>query len=243
MRYFREIMSRSASFIKKHGLIKNEDGIMVGLSGGKDSLTLLMVLKAFLRHSKYKYPLAAGYVDLGLGADYSPLQSFCDELNVPLLIEKSDIGPVVFDIRKEKNPCSLCAKMRRGAVNDLAKKNGFDKVALGHNREDYVETFLLNVFYEGRVDTFKPLTYLDRKDVTVIRPLLSVPEELLKKHASNAQLPVVKNPCPADGHTRREDMRRILATLEDMNPSSVDLAFNALERLERNETKGKWEKK
>jgi tRNA(Ile)-lysidine synthase TilS/MesJ len=242
MRYFREIMSRSASFIKRHGLIENEDGIMVGLSGGKDSLTLLMVLKAFLRHSKYKYPLAAGYVDLGLGADFSPLQEFCDKLEIPLLIEKSDIGPVVFEVRKEKHPCSLCAKMRRGAVNDLAKKNGYDKVALGHNREDYVETFLLNVFYEGRVDTFKPMTYLDRRDVTVIRPMLSVPEELLAKHAVNAGLPVVKNPCPVDGHTRREDMRRILETLEEMNPNSIDLAFNALERCELNETKGKWEK-
>lgn len=241
MRYFREIMNRSASFIKKHGLIENEDGIMVGLSGGKDSLTLLMVLKEFLRQSKYKYPLAAGYVDLGLGADYSELKAFCATLEVPFLVEKSDIGPIVFDIRKEKNPCSLCAKMRRGAVNDLAKKNGFDKVALGHHREDYVETFLLNVFYEGRVDTFKPMTYLDRKEITVIRPMLAVPEELLKKHAANAGLPVLKNPCPADGHTRREDMKNILKLLEVQNENSIDLAFRALERLECGETKGKWE--
>lgn len=242
MRYFREIMSRSADMIKKHGLIENEDGILVGLSGGKDSLTLLMVLKSFLRQSKYKYPLAAGYVDLGFGADCNLLQSFCAELDVPLLVEKTDIGPVVFDIRKEKNPCSLCAKMRRGALNELAKRNGFDKVALGHNREDYVETFLLNVFYAGRVDTMKPRTYLDKMDVTVIRPLLSVPEELLQKHAANVSLPVMKNPCPADGHTRREDMRRILETLKEMNPKSIDLAFNALERLEWNEAQGKEEK-
>ncbi len=238
MRYFREIMSRSAALIKKHGLIANDDGIMVGLSGGKDSLTLLMVLKEFLRQSKYKYPLAAGYVDLGLGADYTPLQEFCDALNVPFLVEKTMIGPVVFEVRKEKNPCSLCAKMRRGAVNDLAKKNGFAKVALGHNREDYVETFLLNVFYAGRVDTFKPLTYLDRKDVTVIRPLLSVPEDLLKKHALNASLPVMKNPCPADGHTRREDMKEILKQLKALNENSIDLAFSALERLELGDMKG-----
>ena len=214
---------------------------MVGLSGGKDSLTLLMVLKEFLRQSKYKYPLAAGYVDLGLGADYSEIEAFCAALEVPFLVEKSDIGPIVFDIRKEKNPCSLCAKMRRGAVNDLAKKNGFDKVALGHHREDYVETFLLNVFYGGRVDTFKPMTYLDRKEITVIRPMLAVPEELLKKHAANAQLPVLKNPCPADGHTRREDMKNILKLLESQNGNSIDLAFRALERLELGETKGKWE--
>lgn len=237
MRYFREIMSRSTSFIKQHGLIEDETGIMVGLSGGKDSMTLLMVLNAFLRQSKYKYPLAAGYVDLGLGADYSCLQKFCDELEVPLYVEKTDIGPVIFDVRKEKNPCSLCAKMRRGAVNDLAKRNGFSKVALGHNREDYVETFLMNLFYAGKAATFKPLTYLDRKDVTVIRPLLSVPEDLLRRHAENISIPVMKNPCPADGNTTREEMRLLLQQIETMNERSIELAFRGLERLELNQRK------
>ena len=232
MRYFREIMSRSASFIKNNGLIDNEEGIMVGLSGGKDSMTLLMVLKTFLRHSRYKYPLAAGYVDFGLGADYSGLEQLCKELEIPFYVEKTDIGTVVFDIRKEKNPCSLCAKMRRGAVNDLAIRNGFTKVALGHNREDYVETFLLNLFYAGKAGTFKPKTYLDRKGVTVIRPLLSVPEELLKKHAENIHLPIMKNPCRADGNTTREDMRLLLKQIETMNPNSIELAFRALSRLE-----------
>ncbi|MBQ2764636.1 MAG: tRNA 2-thiocytidine biosynthesis protein TtcA [Firmicutes bacterium] len=238
MRYFREIMSRSAAFIKEHGLIEDETGIMVGLSGGKDSMTLLMVLKTFLRQSKYKYPLAVGYIDLGFGADYSNLQTFCDELEVPLFVEKTDIGAVVFDIRKEKNPCSLCAKMRRGAVNDLAKRNGFSKVALGHNREDYVETYLMNLFYAGKAATFKPLTYLDRKDVTVIRPLLSVPEDLLRRHADNVSLPVLKNPCPADGSTTREDMRLLLKQIEELNERSIELAFRGLERLDLNERRG-----
>lgn len=238
MRYFREIMSRSTSFIKEHGLIENEEGIMVGLSGGKDSMTLLMVLKAFLRHSKYKYPLSAGYIDLGLGADYSGLENFCKEMDVPFFVEKTDIGAVVFDVRKEKNPCSLCAKMRRGAVNDLAKRNGYQKVALGHNREDYVETFLMNLFYAGKADTFKPLTYLDRKDITVIRPLLSVPEDLLRRHAQNVSLPVMENPCPADGKTTREDMRLLLEEIQKKNDLSIELAFRGLERLELNERKG-----
>lgn len=231
MRYFREIMSRSTSFIKANELIDNEEGIMVGLSGGKDSMTLLMVLKAFLRHSKYKYSLAAGYVDLGLGADYSFLEKFCEEMEVPFFVEKTDIGPVVFDVRKEKNPCSLCAKMRRGAVNDLAIRNGYPKVALGHNREDYVETFLLNLFYAGKAGTFKPKTYLDRKGVTVIRPLLNVPEELLRKHAENVSLPVLVNPCTADGNTKREDMRLLLKKVEEMNPDAIELAFRGLERM------------
>ena len=240
MRYFHEIYGRSTAFIKKHRLIDDERGIMVGLSGGKDSLALLQVLAAFLRHSKYKYALAAGYVDLGMGADWQPLADFCAALDVPFFREPTDIGAIVFDIRQEKNPCSLCAKMRRGALNDLAKQNGYDKVALGHNQDDYVETFLLNTFFEGRIGSFFPQTYLDRKDVTVIRPLLSVPEELLRKHSANAALPVVKNPCPADGKTKREDMLVLLRELERINPDGRELAFRALERLQMGETKEKW---
>ena len=241
MRYFREILSRSASFIKKHGLIADDAPIMVGLSGGKDSITLLMVLHEFLKRSKYKYSLSAGYVDLGLGADYHALEDLCRKLEVPFFIEKSQIGPVVFDIRQEKNPCSLCAKMRRGALNDLAKKNGFSKVALGHHQDDYVETFLLNLFFEGRCDTFKPLTYLDRMDITVIRPMLSVPEELIRKHSVNVDLPVVLNPCEADGHTRRDDMKSFLRQIESSHPMAKELAFRALERNQLGNTKGKWD--
>ena len=162
-------------------------------------------------------------------------------MEVPFFVEKTDIGAVVFDVRKEKNPCSLCAKMRRGAVNDLAKRNGYRKVALGHNREDYVETFLMNLFYAGKADTFKPLTYLDRKDITVIRPLLSVPEDLLRRHAQNVSLPVMENPCPADGKTTREDMRLLLEEIQKKNDLSIELAFRGLERLEIERRKGKEE--
>ncbi len=231
MRYFREIYSRTISFIKKHDLIDNEEGIMVGVSGGKDSLTLLTVLHAFQRSSRFKYSLAGGYVDLGLGAEYAEVEAFCGEMGIPFFVEKTDIAPVVFDIRKEKNPCSLCAKMRRGALNDLAKRNGYDKVALGHNREDFVETFLLNLFYAGKADTFKPKTYLDKKDVTVIRPMLAVPEELIRRHAQNVALPLLKSSCTADGNTAREDMRKLLNDLELMNENSVELAFRALDRM------------
>ncbi len=238
MRYFREIYKRSAHFIKNHGMLTSSDGVMAGLSGGKDSLTLLQVLATFLRQSKYKYPLAAGYIDLGMGADIRPLEEFCHALSIPLFVENTDIAAVVFDIRKEKNPCSLCAKMRRGALNDLAKKNGFSKVALGHHQDDYVETFLLSTFFEGRVDSFKPVTYLDRKDITVIRPLLSVPETLICKHAQNAGLPIVKNFCPADGHTRRDDIKRILREIEVISPMGKELAFRALERQYMDAIKG-----
>lgn len=241
MRYFREIMGRSASFIKSHELIADDRGIMVGLSGGKDSMTLLMVLAAFLKHSKYKYELAAGYVDLGMGADYSEMAAFCREAGIPLFVEKSDIGTVVFDIRKEKNPCSLCAKMRRGALNDLAKKNGFPKVALGHHQDDYLETFFLNLFFEGRFDILKPSSYLDRKEITVIRPLLSVPEALIEKHTVNAKLPIVFNPCKADGNTKREEMKAWLKEVTAINPVGKELAFRALDREQQGLTKGKWE--
>lgn len=240
MRYFREIMKRSTAFIKSHNLITDDQGIMVGLSGGKDSLTLLMILSAFLKHSKYKYPLAAGYVDLGMGADYSEMEKFCKAISVPLYVEKSDIGTVVFDIRKEKNPCSLCAKMRRGALNDLAKKNGFSKVALGHHQDDYLETFFLNLFFEGRFDILKPSSYLDRMDITVIRPMLSVPEVLIKKHAKNVSLPVVFNPCAADGNTKREEMKEWLSMAEKINPVAKELAFRALDRQQQGLTKEKW---
>lgn len=240
MRYFREIMKRSATFIKSHGLIQDDSGIMVGLSGGKDSMTLLMVLAEFHKVSKYKYDLAAGYVDLGMGADYSGMAQFCQDLGVPLYVEKSDIGAVVFDIRQEKNPCSLCAKMRRGALNDLAAKKGFPKVALGHHQDDYLETFFLNLFFEGRFDILKAETYLSRRDIKVIRPMLSVPEGLIKKHAANISLPVVFNPCPAAGHTKREDMKEWLTQVTELSPMGKELAFRALDREYLGITKAKW---
>ena len=201
---------------------------MVGLSGGKDSLVLLTLLKDFLKTSKYKYPLAAGCIDLGLGADYGILADFCRELDVPFYLEKTDIGKIIFEVRKEKNPCSLCAKMRRGALNDLAKSKGYSKVALGHNREDYLETYLMNLFYAGSTEKMKPLTLLDRSGVTVIRPMLAVPEELLRKHSSQMNYPVIKNPCPADGNTNREEMRLLLEQMETSNPKSLDNCFRAL---------------
>lgn len=240
MRYFREIMKRGTAFIKSHNLIQDASGIMVGLSGGKDSLTLLMLLAEFQKYSKYKYPLAAGYVDLGLGADYSEMADFCKTLGVELYVEKSEIGPVVFEVRQEKNPCSLCAKMRRGALNDLAQKHGFPKVALGHHQDDYLETFFLNLFFEGRFDILKSETYLSRRDITVIRPMLAIPEELIKKHAINANLPVVYNPCKADGHTKREDMKNWLKGLADFGPLGKELAFRALNREYLGLTKNKW---
>ena len=204
---------------------------MVGLSGGKDSITLLYILYQFWRESKYKYPLAAGHVGMGWDTDITSLRDFCRKLDIPFYYEPSKIATIVFDVRKEKNPCSLCAKMRRGALNNLAKKNGYPKVALAHHMDDAVETVLLKMFYEGRMESFSPVTYLDRQDITVIRPLIYVPEKDIRRLANSLSLPVIKNPCPANGYTRRHDMKEIIRLVEKTNPLAKERVITALKKM------------
>jgi tRNA(Ile)-lysidine synthase TilS/MesJ len=147
-------------------------------------------------------------IDMGFdGVDYLPVAEFCRQIGVEYISKKTNIAEILFDIRKEKNPCSLCSKMRRGALNDLAKENGCNKVALGHNNEDVIETFFLSLFYEGRLNSFSPVTYLSRRNLTVIRPLIYVAEGDIKGYARREQLPVVKNPCPMDGVSKRQAMK------------------------------------
>lgn len=237
-----KLLSYVRRAVDDYNMIEEGDRIAVGVSGGKDSLALVVALKALQRFYPKHFELVAISVNMGFeGMDFTPVTAMCAELGVEYHIVDTDIGEIIFNERKEKNPCSLCAKMRRGALNDLAKKNGFPKVALGHHQDDYVETFLLNLFFEGRCDTFKPLTYLDRMDITVIRPMLSVPEELIRKHSVNVDLPVVLNPCEADGHTRRDDMKSFLRQIESSHPMAKELAFRALERNQLGNTKGKWD--
>lgn len=218
--------------ITAHSLIADDEPIMVGLSGGKDSLTLLYALKQFQRISKYKYELAAGHVCLGFPDDsVEKMQDFCRELEVPFYWQETQIGQVVFDYRQESNPCSLCAKMRRGALNSLAKEKGFHKLALAHHQDDVVETLLLNLFYEGRVGSFKPLTYLDRTGVTVIRPLIYVPEDQISYFARTYPLPVSRSNCPQNCLGKRQEMKKIVAQLEAMAPRGKDRVTGALDRL------------
>ncbi len=234
-----KILHKMRKAITDYGMIANEEPIMVGLSGGKDSLTLLSMLVMFHRSSKYKYGLAAGHIALGNNKEADRkncerLARYCDNLGVPFFAKETNIGEIIFDIRKESNPCALCAKMRRGALNNLAKENGFSKVALGHHLDDVLETLLLKMFFEGNIDSFKPVSWLSNMEITVIRPLIYVKENEVVKFAKTVELPVVDSFCPADGYTKRQDMKEIIQNIETANPGSKDRALSALQHLAGN---------
>ncbi len=228
-----KLLSLVRRAIDDYSLIEEGDTIAVGLSGGKDSMTLLMVLAELRRFYPKNFTLKAITVDMGFkGVDLSPMQKLCDEINVPYIIKKSDLAEILFEIRKEKNPCSLCAKMRRGILNDVAKSEGCNKIALGHHSDDVVETFFLSLFYEGRLYCFSPKLYLDRTDITHIRPMIYVSENYIKKFRTQNSLPVVENPCPANGNTKREDIKNYIKTLEKDHRKIKQRVFGALQRSE-----------
>ena len=233
MRYgFDEIFKRFKRAVTAYNMLADDNPVMVGLSGGKDSLTLLYALKQYQPISKYKYGLAAGHVSLGFpGDDISNMQDFCRELDVPFFFQQTEIGPVIFEARQETNPCALCARMRRGAFNTLAKEQGYNKVALAHHQDDAVETLLLNLFFEGRIGSFSPVTYLDRMDVTVIRPLIYVPEAQISYFARKHPLPITPSNCPQNCLGKRQEIKALLKTLEELAPRGKDRAIGALERL------------
>ncbi len=207
----RKILSGMRRAIQDYNMIEAGDKIAVGVSGGKDSLALLCALAAYRRFSEVPFEVMGVTLNMGFkGVDYSPVKSLCDEIGVQYVVKDTDIAEILFDVRKEKNPCSLCAKMRRGAVNDLAKENGCNKVALGHHNEDVIETFFLSLFYEGRLNCFSPVTYLSRIDMNVIRPLIYVAEGDIKGYSKRENLPIVKNPCPMDGVSKREEMKKFI---------------------------------
>lgn len=229
----RKIVSSMTKAIKKFNMINNGDKVAVGLSGGKDSLILLSALSAFQKFEGENFELIAITIDQSGGKlDFSGLQKFCDDLQVPLYIEKTDIFEVVFDERKEKNPCSLCAKMRRGTLNSKAKSLGCNKVALAHHCDDLMETFFLSLFYEGRLSTFSPVTYLSNVDITAIRPLVYVSEEGIIDATKN--FPILKNPCPANHKTKREEIKNLLKKLDKEFPNAKKQIKNAILNPERN---------
>ncbi len=228
------IMDLTRRAIIDYDMIANAEGIFVGLSGGKDSLAMLAILAAFRRRSKYKFPLAAGHVDLGFPGDLAALAAYCRGLEVDFFMQPTNIGQVVFEVRKEQNPCSLCAKMRRGALNNLAKEKGFPKVALAHHADDVVETLLLNLFFEGRVDSFKPVTWLSRQKLTVIRPFIYVPEADIAAYSAKENLPIVKSCCPANGCTKRQAMKDIVKEIVKTAPPAKERAITALQHLQNN---------
>lgn len=213
----------------RFGLIEPGDSIAVGISGGKDSLLLLEALSTYRLFSKKDYQLYAITVDMGLRPfDLEPVRQMCHRLEVPYTVVETRIGEIVFDIRKEKNPCALCAKLRRGALNKTALSLGCNKVALGHNREDVLETLLLSILYEGRMAALEPKSYLDRSGITVIRPFVLLPEKHIISLARRLSLPVQPSPCPAAGHTKRQEMKELLQHMAKLVPDAEDKLLGAL---------------
>jgi tRNA(Ile)-lysidine synthase TilS/MesJ len=220
--------------ITKYNMIADGDKIAVGVSGGKDSVTLLKLLAEYKRFSPERFDLVAITVDLNFEdrkTDYTPLKELCDSLGVEYVIEKTEIGKIVFDIRKESNPCALCSKMRKGALNNLAKSLGCNKVALGHHADDMTDTMLLSLFYEGRLSTFAPKSYLDKIGLTLIRPMIMTKELDVIAYAKN--LPVVKSCCPANKMTKREYVKDVISNVSKDIPNVRDMMFTALIHPER----------
>ena len=211
-------------------LIDNGDRVAVGVSGGKDSLLLLHALSLYRKFTHKDFSLLAITVDIGLGtSDWSEVSALCDSLEIPYAIQKTQIGEIIFEYRKEKNPCALCAKMRRAVLANTCVETGCNKLALGHHRDDAIETLLLSLFHEGRFRTFHPCTRMSRTGITVIRPLVYLPESHVKHMQKTLSLPVVKSPCPVDGKTERETASQILSTLKTFFPDAPDRFLHALQ--------------
>lgn len=235
-------MQRLLSLMRKanndYHLIEDGDKIAIGISGGKDSIALLAVLNAYRRFSPEKFDIVAINIDMGFEEtardEVARLKAYAEEIGVPLIIEKTDIAKIIFEERKEESPCSLCSKMRRGALNTVAIKNGCNKIALGHHSDDIIETFFLSFIYEGRLSTFMPKSYMDRTGITLIRPLIYVEEKQIIAFQNKYSLPIVHNPCPQDKHTKRQDMKELIDKIDkDFGHSKVRM-LRAIFHPERN---------
>lgn len=222
-----KLLSKSRQAINDFNLIEAGDKIAVGLSGGKDSLTLLHILNNYQKFSPVKFELIAITLNPG-NVDNSPLHKLCKEINVEFHEIQTNIAEIVFDIRKEKNPCSLCANLRRGTLNDNARKLGCNKVALGHHKDDAIETLAMSMFYEGRINCFSPKSYMDKYELSLIRPMVYIEEYMIKRAVREYNYPVVTNPCPADGKTNRQDMKELIQNLNKQIPGFKKNLFGCL---------------
>lgn len=225
-----QVLSYVRRAVDDYEMIAEGDRIAIGISGGKDSLTLLYALHGLQRFYPKHFEICAVTIDLGFqNLNLDKINALCTELGVEYSIVKTDIAQIVFDERKETNPCALCAKMRKGALNQAIKQNSCNKVAYAHHKDDVVETMLMSLIYEGRFHTFSPVTFLDRTEITVIRPLIYMNEADVVGFVKKQCLPVLKSPCPADGYTRREYAKGLLRMLNQENPGVKERMFTAIQ--------------
>ena len=229
-----KMLSKLRKAVTDFKMIKDGDKVAVGVSGGKDSVTLLKLLAEYRKFSPERFDLIAITVDLRFDktdTDFSSIENFCTANDIPYFIERTDIGEIIFDARKEKSPCSLCSKMRKGALYDVAKRHGATKVALGHHSDDLTDTFLMSMLYEGRLSTFAPKSYLDRSQLTLIRPMLYLDEATIKGYSKD--LPIVPSKCPADKNTKREYVKDLIKGIGKDLPCVREMLFTALTHPER----------
>ena len=224
----KRLLSLVRQAVDEYEMIEEGDRIAVGISGGKDSITLLFALNSLRKFYPKKFEIEAVTVDVGADMDFSPVKTLCDELSVHYTVINTEIKRIVFDEVKEKNPCSLCAKMRKGSLNEAIKELGCNKVAYAHHRDDVVETMMLSLMYEGRFHTFSPVTYLDKMEVTVIRPMIYVHEADVIGFVKRYNVPVTKSPCPVDGYTKRQYAHDLIKDMIKVNPGVKNRMFTAI---------------
>lgn len=217
--------------VEDYNMIESGDRIGVGISGGKDSLALIKLMAELRSYNSNPFSLEAITIDLGFGMDYSGIRAMCEQLNVPYTVIQTEIAPIIFEYRKEKNPCSMCAKMRKGALNQALLDRGLNKLALGHHFDDAVETFMMSLIFEGRISCFQPVTDLDRTGITQIRPMLYIHERSVDNFAMRYNLPVIENRCPVDKQTKREEVKKLVYALSATYPDFKERIFGAIQRL------------
>lgn len=227
MNLMQKLLSKTRQAIVEYNLIEDGDKICLGLSGGKDSITLLHILNNLRKFLPEKFELIAVTLNPG-GVDNSPLHELCRELNVEYHEVQTNIKEIVFDIRQEKNPCSLCSNLRRGALNAKAEELGCNKVALGHHKDDALETFFMSLSFEGRINCFSPKSYMDKNNITLIRPMVFIDESMIIRTAKENNYPIIKNPCPADGKTNRQDIKELIKRLDKEIPGFKKNLFKSL---------------
>lgn len=230
--------------VEDYHMIEAGDRIGVGVSGGKDSLALLVFLAELKKYFPAPFYLEAITIDMGLGMDYSGIEKLCQALDVPFTLVKTEIAPIIFDHRKEKNPCSMCAKMRRGALNQTLLEHNLNKLALGHHYDDAVETFLMSLLFEGRISCFQPVTDLDRTGIIQIRPMLYIHEKTVDSFAARQDLPILENRCPVDKTTKRTEIKNLIYDLSATYPDLKERIFGAMQRfpLPEWEPKGRYKR-